>query len=309
MTQMEKSTPEDGPQVLPEEGTINFDDLLGTQAGLFGVPDKPAEEKVAVTKPQEEKVVDKSHPNDTKRFEYWQREADKAKNELLNVTRQNAALFEKLNAPPALVKEAQVELQQVLEQPKRPDRPAYFNREESLSNPSSDSAKYLDAEDKWRNDMVVYNNDVTKQLIANQGKKIEEFQNQTKAEKEAARQSEAQRAKLSSLATELKTKYNATEEQVVGFMQEMSKPDSLNIDNLWKIYSMSTGTSIKDNKSRSIPANQEPSDEFKQLERSQAVPGTMGVIPGISNPPGKSTEDQLMDAMLSIQKKEDAFNF
>jgi len=316
-----KNTPEnDGLPELPED--VNFDDFLGGDMDQFGFANDNTEQKqeqskdttndknqeVAQGQEEEKSADDTARDNDKKRYQYQQSRADKAENELRRAAELNQQLAKKLEELDGkkTQEEAKPEARKEPTPPKEPEKPAYFSREDALTNPESASAKYLDAREKWMKDMIDYNNSEVDRRTKQQSEQISQFQKQLEEEKARKAMAAEQRQKLSALAKELKQKYNANEKQVSEFIQTMSKPDSLSLDNLWKLYAIQNGVGIDESKSQEIQQNQ-PSEDFKQAERAQAVPNPMGVLPGTSKNGGKSIEDLMMDKMKTMDPVENAF--
>ena len=88
-----------------------------------------------------------------------------------------------------------------------------------------------------------------------------------------------------------------TPEEANSFMNEMSKPDSLNIDNLVELWRIKQGSGGVAN---AQPA--QPSDAFNQQARAQQVASPMGVLPS-QQPVEQSSEESIMDSMINDYKK------
>lgn len=318
------NTPQDGLQEVvpidkgtpPQEkvdGPFDFDELLGGDSGLAGFPDEivSAEKKEKEVKPGTPSVA--PNPNDAVRYEYFQSEAAKNKNELEAMKLQNAQLqaaVQGLQVPVQPPKPVEKSVPQIPESPKQPEKPAYFSREE-LTDPSSSSAKYMNSMETWRNDMVVHNNKVIQmnaEAQTNQFKKFKEDAVKEANHKEAVVEQQRQ---LSYLANQLKSKYSATDEQVQSFIQEMSNPDSVSVDNLWQLHQINHGVPVNSVQSKNIPTGQkavhQPSADFKQTKKAQGIPETMGVMPGQNVQESKKVEDVMIDQMIEMENKENPF--
>ena len=187
--------------------------------------------------------------------------------------------------------------------PTKPQRPKYFSRVEASSDDNSESARYLDEMDNWRSDMVQYNADV-------QAHNDRQRQAQWEAQQEAIKKQEMQKqmaaqqqAKMQYIANHLRKGYQATEEQVQGFFNEMSRQNSVSMDNLWKLYAMNHGIPIQN--TAPIGGQQQeilqPSPEFLQQQQAQQVPSPMGILPANSPESAKSEVDLMMDTMLKME--------
>ena len=93
--------------------------------------------------------------------------------------------------------------------------------------------------------------------------------------------------------------HGLTPEEAGEFMQTMSRPESLTIDNLVQLYRLQKGSGQP--VAQTPPPG--PSDTFNQQSRAQAVPSPMGVLPAQQNESTVSAEDSIMDSMISGYKK------
>ena len=91
--------------------------------------------------------------NDETRYQYWQSQADKYKNELNSMKNQQPPVAQ----PQAPVQSTEKSVEEFPAAPAKPQRPRVFNREEAYSDPSSESARYLDELEGWRDDINEYN--------------------------------------------------------------------------------------------------------------------------------------------------------
>ena len=89
------------------------------------------------------------------------------------------------------------------------------------------------------------------------------------------------------------------------FIQTMSSPDSLTIDNLVQLYNLKNGGS-QTIPNQGTPAPQ-PSGAFNQAARAQQVPSPMGVMPSSGNQDSRNAEDQVMDSMITDFKSKNPF--
>ena len=99
--------------------------------------------------------------NDETIYQYWQSKADKYKNELQAIQQQQSQAFAQQQSQVPNQPQAQQAMQpqeeSFPEPPERPMQPRSFNREEAYSDPSSDSARYMNELEDWRDDMNEYN--------------------------------------------------------------------------------------------------------------------------------------------------------
>jgi len=236
---------------------------------------------------QEETQTD----NDTTRYQYWQSQADKYKNELEEVKQQQVAPVQ----PEAPAQPAEPKVEEFPAAPDKPKRPRTFNREEAYSDPSSESARYLDELEGWRDDMNEYNSlksQYQTAIMEEKFNKIEEARVNEAKKQQAARQMATQEAEVKS---HIMGHHGMSETEAVDFMSKMSDPSSITIDNLVQLYRMQNGGAQQ----QAVPTQAAPSDSFQQTKNAQQVPSPMGVMPsGQSNAETTSFEDKIMDTMI-----------
>ena len=140
------------PQELTPDDVFSQENQVGDffRAQLTDEPEQKPE-------PQSQQVAkEESGPdNDTVRYQYWQSEADKARNE-------NEQLKAQIQQAPrqqvASEQEAQTDdTEGFPPPPEKPRPPAGFNREEAWSDSNSNSGRHLTEVDSWRDSMDEYN--------------------------------------------------------------------------------------------------------------------------------------------------------
>jgi len=231
--------------------------------------------------------------NDAKRYAYWQSQADKYKNELEQMKQaQPGQQAAPVAQPQDVPQEPSNEFPAA---PERPRRPRSFSREEAYTDPSSESARYLDAKEDWDEQMVEYNALHTQYQNAVLQEKFDKMENQRVEEakrQEAAQTAAKQQAEITNYVT---GHHGMTEVEAKDFMTKMSDPSSITIDNLVQLYRMQQGNAAP--QQNVSPA--QPSQAFQQTKNAQQVPSPMGVMPsGQSNVDGRSMEDKMMDSMI-----------
>ena len=246
---------------------------------------------------QENQNIPPQPNNDETRYQYWQSQSDKYKNELESLKQQ--------------VQQAQVQPQQVQPQeqvpvdtggydefppaPDKPQRPRTYSREEAYSDPSSESARYLDELEGWRDDMNEYNSLKSQYQTA----VIEDKFNAMEQERiNNIKRAEAQQktaAQISEVKNHVMGHYGMNDNEANDFMQKMSNPNSITVDNLVQLYRMQNGGAAP----QQNPAPAQPSEAFTQTKNAQQIPSPMGVMPsGNSNVDGRTMEDKIMDTMI-----------
>ena len=256
------------------------------QAPEQGLP--PVNESANVEQPQPE-VTD----NDQKRYQYWQSQADKYKNELEQV-RLNEPSQEAAPTQPAPTQPVQ-EAQEFPAAPERPARPRHFSREEAFTDPSSESARYLDAKEDWDEQMVEYNALHTQYQNAMLQDKFDSMQRERVEEAQRQQAAQAAAKQQADIVNYVTGHHGMNENQAQDFLTKMSDPASINIDNLVQLYRMQEGNAVP--QQNNAPA--QPSQAFTQTKNAQQVPSSMGVMPsGQSNADGRSIEDKMIDKMI-----------
>jgi len=288
-----------------QQGQVTEENLVDSVVGMensvddiftpgFGQTEEPVQEEAVETTPE----VNYETPQDNEevRYQYWQSEADKAKNENEQLKKTVEILQQTIQKPAGSQPEeisSEPEIEPFRDAPQRPNKPAGFNRAEAIDDPNSASAQYLDAIDSYRDEMDIYNADKLEyesNLINIEREALIEEQKRQKDAFEAEQRNQEQ---VSNISQQLKSQYNANDDEVNDFIQKMSDPESLNIENLWRLYQMDKG------KVPEQPVAQ-PSPQFNQVQRAQSVPAPMGVQSSANmQQTGKSASDLIMDDLIS----------
>tara|TARA_R100000458_G_scaffold58887_1_gene67965 strand:- start:2589 stop:3518 length:930 start_codon:yes stop_codon:yes gene_type:complete len=278
----------DAPQTeAPEssvDNTLTPTDAFTAQTGEEA-PEAAPSEVQEQPKPLEAK-------NDDTRFQYWQSQAAQKDNQIRQMQQQMQQAQQQMQQPQA---EPEPAVQEFPPPPERPAKPRNFNRQEAFEDSSSESARYLDEVDEWRDKMDEYNslrNQYDNALVREKMEKMEEERNRAIKVREAQIQQANQMKEVDQL---MQGNYGMTPQESQDFIKQMSDPSSISIDNLVKLYRLQNG------QGNAAPAQgqpAEPSPTFQQAQRAQQVPQPMGVQPTA----GKNTvssEDQIMDNMIS----------
>ena len=260
----------------------------------FGQTEEPVQEE-AVEAPTE---VNYETPQDNEevRYQYWQSEADKAKNENEQLKKTVEILQQTIQKPAESQPEeisSEPEIEPFRDAPQKPNKPAGFNRAEAIDDPNSASAQYLDAMDSYRDEMDIYNADKLEYEANLLHIEREALMEEQTRQKEAFESEQRNKEQVNNITQQLRSQYNANDDEVNDFIQKMSDPESLNIDNLWRLYQMDKG------KVPEQPVAQ-PSPQFNQVQRAQSVPAPMGVQSSANmQQTGKSASDLIMDDLIS----------
>ena len=299
VAQVKPMTPEEAFEQTQDKSSL-IDDFF--RANKMDTPSEAQPEPSPVEAPTEVATEEESPiDNDVKRYQYWQSEADKARNE-------NAQLAQRLEALEAQASQSQPDDMEPIEEelsfpepPSKPSKPSGYNRAEALEDPSSESARYLDSVDKWRDDMDEYNRlhqQYTQAVMVEERQRMQEEQREIQ---KAQAEREIYQDNIRNMSSHLKQQYQASDEEIQNFVQVMDDPKNITVDNLFQLYRMQNGTQ------QAQPMTQTASNEsFEQRKRAQSVPTPMGVVPGQSSSQPNSN-DSLMDSMLNDYKKRNPF--
>ena len=148
-----------------DEGSLVDDVIFGGEQGAvadaFEQPEVPVEPEIAAQQEQpgveEPSVEVPSEDNDQVRFQYWQSQADKMRNERDQLQQQFNHIATQQAAQPQQQAEVEPEIE-LPAPPEKPKRPYNFSMDEAMTDPNSESAKYSREEQSWRDDMDDYKN-------------------------------------------------------------------------------------------------------------------------------------------------------
>lgn len=289
---------------LQEEGTLVNDVIFGGEQGSVSEAFvEPHEQGVDPILAQEEpsEVVQPQGENDEVRYQYWQSQADKLKNERDQLQSQfNTLATQQAPQPQQQEPEADVE-PEFPAPPEKPAKPYNFSMDEAMADSQSESARFVQQETSWRDEMDEYKNlqfEYQMAMMKEERDNIkQERQNDIqRREAEIARETQKNDVK-SQIMNQFKVDSNTAED----FVRVMSDPNSISLDNLWKLYSTDKGISTPQKLAT-------PSAEFKQVQRAQQVPPSMGVMPSQNRQNQGSVEDSVMDSMITDFNKQNPFN-
>lgn len=251
--------------------------------------------------PRQEAAEPTDVDNDVKRYQYWQSEADKARNEKLEMEARLQAL-ESQQAQPLQPENIEPEPEeQFPDPPMKPGKPRGFNRAEAMDDPTSESARYLEEVDNWRDNMDEYNRLHTQYTTA----VVQEERERLVQEREDILRQNAEqeqiRTNMQQMGQHLNKTYGASQEEINEFVKVMDDPNNITVDNLFQLYRMQNGGAGQ------APVTQTaPNESFEQRKRAQQVPTPMGVVPS-QNSASATGSDSVMDSMISDYKSKNPF--
>lgn len=245
---------------------------------------------------------DTENPED-EQYRYWQSQHDKKQAELDELKTKYADMDEIIPIARHIKRNPDV-LQNLSQEtnkkesvpelviPVKPVKPGDFSRSEAMADPDSPSAKYLDLQDDYVSSMSEYMLERENQRNI-QSQKLEE-------------QQIAINKKQETLAV-LTSKFGYTPDLAHDFVETMSSPDSLSLDNLVKLHKLNIGMSTTKGNEVSPQAQQKQATMQSRAAKLN-IPKPIGVQPGQSvQSPKQSTEDNIMDFMIDNHKKQNPF--
>jgi len=298
---IQQDTPQDNQQTYEslEEAVFGSDDVVSEGSSNINDAFTGGEQENTEVAPQGQPTQvpqENTQPepsNDEKRYQYWQSQADRLKNE-------NDTLKKSLNQN--IPRESRPQEEDTLPEqrdefpppPDKPQRPRVFNREEAYADPQSESARYLDELEDWRDNINEYNTLKTQYQGAVIEEKFQNMENERVAEAQRQQAAQKQNAQANQIREHVIGHYGMNDNEAADFMATMSNPQSLNIDNLVQLYRIQKGGAASPQ-----TAPPQSSAVFQQFQNAQQVPSPMGVMPsGQSNVDGRSMEDKIMDNLI-----------
>jgi hypothetical protein len=254
----------------------------------------PQPEGTPQSQPMQEQVEEYNAKNDEKRFEYWQSQAAKAQNQLAEQQKQYEAMQAQVNIGAQPQQSAYQEpVEEFPAPPERPSKPRGFSREEAYADPNSESARYLDDYEGWRDDITEYNSLKQEYTVAQMQERLDSQEQQRQNEIMRQQAYQQRQEQLSGVAGHLQGHYGFNDGETQEFIQQMSNPDSLSLENLVQLYRLQKGQNQN-------PENTGPSPEFQQTQRAQQIPSPMGVQTGQGGGnDARNESDKIMDNMIS----------
>jgi hypothetical protein len=279
---------------------LSVDDIilgnLNETASAFGTPEQVEQSEVNATEaPVESDNVESDAKNDPQRYQYWHSKSAKLENEVEQLRAQQQQIFQQQAKQNEVVSPEPQQEQKFPDAPTKPSKPRSFSREEAYADSSSESARYLDEVEDWRDNMDEYKEIKHQYDMALIQEKLDAEQ---KARQNDIQRRDAYMKKQKEVAQVNKlvqTKYGLTGDEAQSFIKEMSSANSLTMDNLVQLWRIRQGQGAP--MSGNVQAS--PSPTFQQTKRAQQVPSPMGVQSSIGQQASSSTEDQIMDRMIS----------
>ena len=232
---------------VQDEGSLVDDVIFGGDQGSVSEAFDEVEEAITqpeevATQTQEEPSVQPQADNEEVRYQYWQSQADKLKNERDQLQSQFNTLATQ-QAP-----QQQQEPEQEVEPefpapPEKPARPYNFNMDEAMADPQSESARFVQQEQSWREENDEYKNlqfEYQMAMMQDERDKLQQDRQNDISRRNAEQQ---QTEQINGVRSQVMDKYKVDQTTAEDFIRVMSAPESVSIDNLWKLYATDKGLS------------------------------------------------------------------
>ena len=284
----------EGPWPTEDSNTTSVEEaFFGSQETETPQEQAPQVEDTPESAPIQEQAQEYNAKNDEKRFEYWQSQASKTQNDMATIQKQNQELQAQMKAMQTMQQPAAEPKEEFPAPPERPTKPRTFSREEAYADPNSESARYLDEYEGWRDDMNEYNSLKQEYTVAQMQERLDAQEQQRQEEIQRQQAYAQQQEQMRGVSTHLQGHYGFNDADAQEFIQQMSDPNSLSLDNLVQLYRLQKGQGQPQ-------PNAGPSPEFQQTQRAQQIPSPMGVQTGQGGGnDAKSDTDKIMDNMIT----------
>jgi len=291
---------------LQDEGTLVDDVIFGGEQGSVSEAFDTVEQGIAQVTPEEQPKEEPSvhvkpqGENDEVRYQYWQSQADKLKNEKDQLQAQfNNLATQQAPQPQQQEEELEPEIE-LPAPPEKPQRPYNFTMDEAMTDPQSESAKFVQQEQSWRDEMDEYKNLQFEYQMAMMQDERDKLQSERQTDIHRREAEQAQTTQMENIQSQVMNQFKVDSNTAQDFVRVMSDPDSISLDNLWRLYSNDKGIS-------SPQTSGTPSAEFQQVRRAQQVPTSMGVMPSQNRQNEGSVENKIIDSMIGDYNKQNPF--
>jgi hypothetical protein len=313
MAEIEQLTTSPPPEVhsvdlQAEESSLVDDVIFGGEKGSVSeaFPDDTEQAIVENSSTESESQVEPSVEvdlgNEEVRYQYWQSQADKLRNERDELQQQfNKVAAQQTTQEPQEEPEVDTE-PEFPSPPEKPQKPYNFSMDEALSDPSSDSAKFVQSEETWRDQMDEHKNLQFEYQMAMMQDERENIRKERQDDIQRRDADSKQAEQLNGVRSQIMNQYKVDSQVADDFVRVMSDPSSISLDNLWKLYASDNGYG-----SPQQPANS-PSGDFQQVKRAQQVPASMGVMPSQNRQNEDSVEDKIIDSMITDYNKQNPWS-
>ena len=299
----------------PQNQEVDFDSIFDLPKTGFETENQ---EVTSESEPQQN--VAQEPTQEEKSYKYWQSEADKRQSELNKVMEslgvQNsedlagevqrlktlAPVSEHIMNNPNILNSVEQNLSngqavgnpqenqvQPLKKPEMPKKPTNYDADDALADPTSESYKYREALDNYRDDMLLF-----------QDARFEQMAQQQMVQQEAMQQEQD----LQNVRKQLTSDYEMSSDDADKFIQTMSDPQSINMDNLVALFKMQNGTQDVQAPAPASVDGIDPKMQEMMSERQRlATPSPVTAAKGEANTSTSSDEDNIIENMIGNYKR------
>ena len=273
----------------PEEDI--FDQIFGDNSSDFAFQSKKSDEPIVNETSEGQPSVDPKEDNG--QFQYWQSQADKKQAEIDELKGQVSDLIQVVKSP-ASAEANTVGANKETPSVEKPSKPADFNHSEALADPDSSSAKYLEKQSMYMEQMAEYTTTLEEQRISS----MRQLEAQTKKQAQEAQ-----------LVSDLQRNYGYTLDDANNFMVTMTSPESMSLDNLVKLHKINTQPVQQSSQTitQVSDAALQKQTEMMQQKSKLSIPKPIGIKAGVNMQSSKKSEDKMMDSMITNFNKKNPF--
>ena len=306
----------DTPVEANETEEFNLDSIFDLPKTGFDSENREVTSEEEPTQP----VADESAPKDADSYKYWQSQADKRTSELnkvmetlgvenpndldakLNKLKNLEPISEHILNNPEVLSSVKQDLSngqavgnpqenqvQPLKKPEMPKKPTNYDADDALADPTSESYKYREALDSYRDDMLLF-----------QDARFEQMAQQQMVQQEAMQQEQD----LQNVRKQLTSDYEMSNDDADKFIQTMSDPQSINMDNLVALFKMQNKTQDVQAPAQASVDGIDPKMQEMMSERQRlATPSPVTAAKGEANTSTSSDEDNIIENMIGNYKR------
>jgi len=241
--EMNNSVPEDDFYALIVATTVNNEEFNNEEPNIDGFP--TLDSSNSVQSEDNTQTQEQNDPQDPKgkRFAYWQsqamREANKSKQleNQINMVNPYMPIIRYIQENPNVLDiienslgGEQPQQEQGIQRPLPPQKPEYYNKSEAFNDPESESFKYREANETYREQLAEY--------LLNKEQLREEEYKRTQQERMYVEQRNQQ---IGSVITKLTTQYGFNQSDASEFVQMFDDPKAVTFENLIQLYRFNKG--------------------------------------------------------------------
>ena len=119
--------------------------------------------------------------------------------------------------------------------PEKPQKPYNFNMDEALSDPQSESARFVQEENAWRDQMDEYKNLQFEYQMAMMQDEREKLRTERQNDIQRREAEQQQISHMNNVKETVMNQFKVDATIADDFIRVMSEPESINLENLWRL--------------------------------------------------------------------------